>query len=77
MAERDIRRCSAAALERMAAGGDYVPTRPDAPEIELDEDFWRHAKVVVPARQDLGPSAGRCRRAGVVQGRSAAATSPA
>jgi uncharacterized protein (DUF4415 family) len=32
----------------MAARGDYVPTRADAPELELDEDFWRHAKVVLP-----------------------------
>ena len=32
----------------MAARGDYVPTRADAPEIELDEDIWRHAQVVVP-----------------------------
>ena len=48
MAERDIRRCSAAELERTAARGDYEPTRADAPEIELGEDFWRHAKVVVP-----------------------------
>ena len=27
---------------------DYVPTREDAPEIELDEDVWRHARVVMP-----------------------------
>ena len=32
----------------MAARGDYVPTRMDAPEIELGEDFWHHARVVVP-----------------------------
>ena len=32
----------------MATRGDYEPTRPDAPEIELGEDFWRQAKVVVP-----------------------------
>jgi BrnA antitoxin of type II toxin-antitoxin system len=25
-----------------------VPTRADAPAVELDEDFWRHAQVVVP-----------------------------
>jgi hypothetical protein len=43
-----MKRTSAAELERMAARGDYVPTRADAPETELDEDFWRHAKVVVP-----------------------------
>jgi uncharacterized protein (DUF4415 family) len=46
--EGDMKRYSAAELERMAALGDYVPTRADAPEIELDEDFWRHARVVVP-----------------------------
>ena len=48
MAERDTRRYSAAELERMAARGDYEPTRADAPEIELGEHFWRRAKVVVP-----------------------------
>ena len=32
----------------MVACGDYVPTRPDAPEIELDEDFWHNARVVMP-----------------------------
>ena len=52
--QRDIRRYSAAELERMAARGDYVPTRADAPEIELGEDFWRHAKVAVPP-DDLSP----------------------
>jgi uncharacterized protein (DUF4415 family) len=48
MAEGETKRYSAAELERMAARGNYVPTRADAPEIELDEDFWRHAQVVVP-----------------------------
>ena len=48
MAKRDIRRYSAAELESMVARGDYEPTRAAAPEIELDADFWRHAKVVVP-----------------------------
>ena len=48
MGEDDTTHYSAGGqLERMAARGDYVPTRPDAPEIELNEDFWRHAKVVV------------------------------
>ena len=32
----------------MIAAGDYVPTAPDAPEIELDEDFWRNARIVMP-----------------------------
>jgi len=27
---------------------NYEPTRADAPEIELGEDFWRHARVAVP-----------------------------
>jgi hypothetical protein len=48
MPDDDTRRYSAAQLERMAARGDYVPTRADLPEIQLDEDFWRHARVVVP-----------------------------
>lgn len=26
-------------------------TRPDAPEHALDEQFWRNARVVVPARK--------------------------
>jgi uncharacterized protein (DUF4415 family) len=32
----------------MIAEGDDVPTSPDAPEIELDEDFWRNARIVMP-----------------------------
>ena len=32
----------------MVARGDCVATRPDAPEIELDEEFWRNARIVVP-----------------------------
>jgi uncharacterized protein (DUF4415 family) len=32
----------------MVDRGDYMPTRPDAPELELEEDFWRNARVVVP-----------------------------
>jgi uncharacterized protein (DUF4415 family) len=37
-----------AELEGMVRRGDYVPTRPDAPELELDAAFWRRARVVVP-----------------------------
>ena len=48
MADEDIRRYSAAEIEKMIAEGDYVPTSPDAPEIELDEDFWRNAKIIMP-----------------------------
>ncbi|HMN88047.1 MAG TPA: BrnA antitoxin family protein [Bauldia sp.] len=28
--------------------GETVPTAPDAPEIELDDDFWENAVVVMP-----------------------------
>ena len=48
MADEDIRRYSAAEIEKMIAAGDYVPTAPDAPEIELGEDFWRNARIVMP-----------------------------
>jgi uncharacterized protein (DUF4415 family) len=27
--------------------GDFVPTPADAPKIELDEDFWRNAEVLM------------------------------
>jgi hypothetical protein len=48
MAAKDTRRYSRDDLERMAARGDYTPTRADAPEIELNEAFWRNAWVVMP-----------------------------
>jgi uncharacterized protein (DUF4415 family) len=35
----------------MVGRGDYSPTRPNAPEVALDEEFWRHARVVVPPRK--------------------------
>jgi len=48
MAKEDIRHYSLKDLDRMVERGDYTPTPPDAPEIELDEDFWRNARVVMP-----------------------------
>ena len=48
MAKDDTKQYSLDELERMVGRGDYLPTRPDAPEMALDEDFWRHARVVVP-----------------------------
>lgn len=33
----------------MRAKGLTTPTPPDAPEIELDESFWRNARVVETA----------------------------
>jgi uncharacterized protein (DUF4415 family) len=48
MARDDTKRYSPGELEEKVARGDYAPTRPDAPEIELGEDFWRNARVVMP-----------------------------
>jgi uncharacterized protein (DUF4415 family) len=48
MASDDTRRYSADGLEDKVAKGDYVPTRKDAREVELDEDFWANARVVMP-----------------------------
>jgi uncharacterized protein (DUF4415 family) len=35
----------------MQEHGDYLPTRPDAPEVELDDEFWHNARVVLPKQQ--------------------------
>jgi uncharacterized protein (DUF4415 family) len=47
MAKDDIRQYSLAELRARHDRGETF-TRPDAPEIELDEDFWRNARVVMP-----------------------------
>jgi uncharacterized protein (DUF4415 family) len=49
VAREDIRRYSLDELRKMHDRGEYVPTRPDAPEIELDEEFWRNARLVMPS----------------------------
>jgi hypothetical protein len=36
-------------LKTMRAKGNYVPTAPEAPGIELDEAFWQSAHLVMPA----------------------------
>jgi uncharacterized protein (DUF4415 family) len=48
MARDATKRYSPGELEEKVARSDYVPTREDAPEIELDEDFWRNVRVVMP-----------------------------
>jgi uncharacterized protein (DUF4415 family) len=48
MAKEDTKRYSLDELEGMVRRRDYVPTRPDAPQLELDEAFWCRARVVVP-----------------------------
>ncbi|HET7714044.1 MAG TPA: BrnA antitoxin family protein [Bauldia sp.] len=45
----DIRRASLEEIEAMARRGELYPTARDAEEIELDESFWRNARVVMPA----------------------------
>lgn len=47
--DADIRTASLAELRRMKNRGEIFPTAPDAEEIELDESFWRNARVVMPA----------------------------
>jgi uncharacterized protein (DUF4415 family) len=32
----------------MKKRGELYPTRPDAEEIELDEEFWKNAELVMP-----------------------------
>jgi uncharacterized protein (DUF4415 family) len=51
MAKEDTRQYSLDELERMVARGDHVPVRPNSPELALDEEFWRNARVVVPPRK--------------------------
>ena len=48
MAKETISSYTMAEIRKMIAAGDYWPTSPDAPEIELDEDFWRNARIVMP-----------------------------
>lgn len=52
MAEEDIRRYTMEQIREMRARGEYVPTPDDAPEIELDEEFWKKAEEVVAQRRN-------------------------
>lgn len=47
MADEDIRRTSTAELRKRHDAGK-TETRDDAPERELDEDFWEKATIVRP-----------------------------
>lgn len=47
MARKDIKRYSLEELKAMRARGK-TRTRADAPVREIDEEFWRHARVVMP-----------------------------
>ena len=37
--------------------GELHPTRPDAAEIELDEDFWKNAVLIMPGEPLPGTTA--------------------
>jgi hypothetical protein len=51
MAKETISSYSMAEIRKMIAEGDYWPTSEDDLQIELDEDFWRNAKIVMPKRR--------------------------
>ena len=44
--EGDIRSATLDEIEEMARRGELAPTRPDAEEIELDNSFWAHARLM-------------------------------
>jgi uncharacterized protein (DUF4415 family) len=46
--KEDIRRYSLDDLQAMHERGETVPTPADAPTIELDEDFWKYAELLMP-----------------------------
>lgn len=48
MASNATKRYSDDDLKAIVEAGNYVPTSPDAPEVELDESFWQTARVVMP-----------------------------
>jgi len=50
MASDDIRTYSLDELRAMRERGQSQ-TRADAPTVELDEEFWRNARVVEPGRK--------------------------
>jgi uncharacterized protein (DUF4415 family) len=49
MANDDTRRSSLDEIKQMRARGLTKKTPADAPEIELDEEFWRNAAIVETA----------------------------
>ena len=55
MAKEDIRQYSRDELRKLNAEGKFTKTRPDAPEVELDESFWDNAKIIFPAIEGKDP----------------------
>ncbi len=48
MEKEDIRRYSAIELRNLREARDYVSTREDAPEFDVDDSFWAEAELVMP-----------------------------
>jgi uncharacterized protein (DUF4415 family) len=51
MVRSDIRRYSLGEINAMRAGGEACKTPSDAAEIDLDEAFWKNAKIVETKRR--------------------------
>ena len=47
--DTDIRSATLDELKEMERRGEILPTSPDAPTIELDEEFWKNAVLVMPS----------------------------
>lgn len=50
MTEGNIKRYTMAEIRAMLDAGQYFPTASDAPEFELDDEFWKNAKPVSPGK---------------------------
>ena len=50
MAKNDTKTYSLDKINAMKDRGNFVPTPDDAPEREIDEAFWKNARVVMPGQ---------------------------
>jgi uncharacterized protein (DUF4415 family) len=48
MQDENIKRYTLKQIKEKHAAGDYWPTKPDAPEYEVEDDFWDNAHIVLP-----------------------------
>ena len=55
MANKGTKRYSQGEIRKMAERGRFEPTPPDAPVIDIDENFWRKARVVMPGERPKTP----------------------
>jgi hypothetical protein len=51
MPKEDIRRYTMEQIREMNRRGEFVPTPPDAPEYEPDEEFWQQLEAAAKARK--------------------------